>query len=326
MTTTTDSLANVPHPVGAVHVADWDGVQFGIEHTGRYFHGSVRVVERDGDNEDDISVEIYGSQGAAGDVTRLIAIDEGERAHPPEQPDPRSGVRPRAHCRGRRGRADGRLRPDHLTSDSPESARHPLGWRADCRFGFVELGQAPTRVRVRKASSCIRRTCPLGRPSTPVRRIVAGRPLSVLSGLPARIGNLLSSGGRRSSSRSGERLAAYDCRPPPPRNLIGGQTVTDSHTPGCRPRQHGTNPGGRAALPSTLPTSGHRQPGLGHSSQRCASARRRTLQAGARTKEGHLGPRPAPPPPVPWWRAAFMPTDVRLIHPYPTHTIEGHLT
>jgi hypothetical protein len=78
MTTTTDSLANVPHPVGAVHVADWDGVQFGIEHTGRYFHGSVRVVERDGDNEDDISVEIYGSQGAAGDVTRLIAIDEGE--------------------------------------------------------------------------------------------------------------------------------------------------------------------------------------------------------------------------------------------------------
>ena len=43
--------------------------------------------------------------------------------------------------------------PMHRTARSPR-------WRADCRFGFIELGQAPTRVCMRRASSSIRRgTC-----------------------------------------------------------------------------------------------------------------------------------------------------------------------
>jgi hypothetical protein len=60
-TTTTTDLANVPHPAGAVHVAEWDGLEFDAPR--RYFRGSSRVVEREGDIDKDITVEIYGSQG-----------------------------------------------------------------------------------------------------------------------------------------------------------------------------------------------------------------------------------------------------------------------
>src|SRR4051812_27051617 len=41
----------------------------------------------------------------------------------------------------------------------------PHGWRADCRFGFVELDQAPARVRMGKASPFHTPDCPLGRPA-----------------------------------------------------------------------------------------------------------------------------------------------------------------
>jgi hypothetical protein len=44
-TITTDNLAYVPHPAGAVHVADWDDMQFGIDNARRYFRGSKRVVQ-----------------------------------------------------------------------------------------------------------------------------------------------------------------------------------------------------------------------------------------------------------------------------------------
>jgi hypothetical protein len=76
MTTTTD-LADVPHPAGAVHVAEWDGLEFDAPR--RYFRGSSRVVERDGDIDEDITVEMYGSQGTDGDVTRHIMVCEGNR-------------------------------------------------------------------------------------------------------------------------------------------------------------------------------------------------------------------------------------------------------
>ena len=45
----------------------------------RYFDGTKRVIERDG--LDDISVEIYGTQGTARDVTRhIIVIDDDREA------------------------------------------------------------------------------------------------------------------------------------------------------------------------------------------------------------------------------------------------------
>ncbi len=75
MTTTTD-LANVPHPAGATHVADWYDLQFGIDHVSRYFSGSSRVVERDG-NDRDLVVQIDGTQGADGGVTRRILVFDG---------------------------------------------------------------------------------------------------------------------------------------------------------------------------------------------------------------------------------------------------------
>jgi hypothetical protein len=75
MTTTTD-LANVPHPAGATHVADWYDMQFGIDHVSRYFTGSSRVVERN-DQARDVIVQIDGTQGADGDATRRILIFDG---------------------------------------------------------------------------------------------------------------------------------------------------------------------------------------------------------------------------------------------------------
>jgi hypothetical protein len=43
------------------------------------FKGSSRVIERDGDIDKDITVEIYGAQGEAGDVVRHIMIVVDDR-------------------------------------------------------------------------------------------------------------------------------------------------------------------------------------------------------------------------------------------------------
>jgi hypothetical protein len=51
-------------------------MQFGIDHVRRYFSGSSRVVERDGDATD-VSIEIYGTQGPDRDVTRHIMVADG---------------------------------------------------------------------------------------------------------------------------------------------------------------------------------------------------------------------------------------------------------
>ena len=78
-TTTTTDLANVPHPAGAVRVADWYDMEFGIDHVRRYFSGSSRVVQID------------GAQGPDGDVTRMIMVVDGNmealELKPLERPD-----------------------------------------------------------------------------------------------------------------------------------------------------------------------------------------------------------------------------------------------
>jgi hypothetical protein len=80
-----------------------------------HFRGSTRVVGRaDDPHGADISVEVYGSQGAAGDVTRLIAIDEDdhERFH----------LTSSAHARALLEAADERpdASYDSITTDSLE--------------------------------------------------------------------------------------------------------------------------------------------------------------------------------------------------------------
>jgi hypothetical protein len=59
---------------GATHVAEWDADKDGPS---RYFRGSSWFVDRGGPIDHDITVEIYGSQGTAGDVTRHIMVTEG---------------------------------------------------------------------------------------------------------------------------------------------------------------------------------------------------------------------------------------------------------
>lgn len=68
----------MPTPAGATFVDDWYDTEFGIDHVSRYFGGSSRVVERDGPIDHDITVQIDGTQGTAGDVTRHIMIVEGD--------------------------------------------------------------------------------------------------------------------------------------------------------------------------------------------------------------------------------------------------------
>ena len=74
----TPTTPNLPDPAGATYVADWDDVEFGIDHASRYFSGSSWVVER-GDQDRDIIVQIDGTQGADGSVTRRIMVFDGNR-------------------------------------------------------------------------------------------------------------------------------------------------------------------------------------------------------------------------------------------------------
>ena len=60
-------------------MCDWEDLQAGPEHASRYFKGSSRVIERDGDIDKDITVEIFGAQGEAGDVVRHIMIVVDDR-------------------------------------------------------------------------------------------------------------------------------------------------------------------------------------------------------------------------------------------------------
>jgi len=51
-------------------------MQLGIDHVSRYFSGSSRVVKRD-DKAHDVIVEIHGTQGPDGDVTRHSTVVDG---------------------------------------------------------------------------------------------------------------------------------------------------------------------------------------------------------------------------------------------------------
>ena len=79
--TTTDQLANVPHPAGATKVDDWFNpdaligtiVSYVGPDTARYFTGTSWVVDRD-DNDEDIDVSIEGEQYVDGRVQRHIVV------------------------------------------------------------------------------------------------------------------------------------------------------------------------------------------------------------------------------------------------------------
>jgi hypothetical protein len=71
---TANPYPNVPFPAGAVEVYDWD--EYDIDHTGRYFRGFTRVVERDTDN--DISVLVDGTQRTDGRSVRVITVVDGD--------------------------------------------------------------------------------------------------------------------------------------------------------------------------------------------------------------------------------------------------------
>ena len=120
-TTQADNLANVPHPAGAVRVCEWDDVRFGIEYARRYFVGTKRVIDRDGLDRD-ISVEIYGTQGTAGDVTRRVIVFDDDREAldlaPATKPDSSA-----AHCSPQQ--TSGARWPTTTGSRSPDEHHSP---------------------------------------------------------------------------------------------------------------------------------------------------------------------------------------------------------
>jgi hypothetical protein len=54
-------------------------MQLGIDHVSRYLSGSSRVGERD-DKAHDVIVQIHGTQGPDGDVTRRSTVVDGNAA------------------------------------------------------------------------------------------------------------------------------------------------------------------------------------------------------------------------------------------------------
>ena len=89
----------------------------------------------------------------------------------------------------------------------------------------------------------------------------------------AHIGNLLPWVAGGPSRSGGERVAAYDCRPPPPRSSSRSDSDRQPYARAAGHVSHGTNEWDDSRRATTaLPTSGHRQPLLGHSSQTPSSA------------------------------------------------------
>jgi hypothetical protein len=78
MTTTTETLANVPLPAGAVRVDDW--YDTGTAEPGRYFVGSSWVVERNNhhNRDTDIMILVDGTQYCDGRVERIISVDDDD--------------------------------------------------------------------------------------------------------------------------------------------------------------------------------------------------------------------------------------------------------
>ena len=72
-TSTTDNLANVPHPADATEVTEW--VDRGTPDVARFFSGTSRVVERE---HRDILINIDGAQYGNGAVRRMIVLIDSE--------------------------------------------------------------------------------------------------------------------------------------------------------------------------------------------------------------------------------------------------------
>jgi hypothetical protein len=81
MTTTTtrptpDHLASVPHPAGVTYVSEWDPDP--VPDPRRYFRGTKRVIDRSDDPyNDDLKVEVDGTQGPEGGIMRHVMVLEG---------------------------------------------------------------------------------------------------------------------------------------------------------------------------------------------------------------------------------------------------------
>jgi hypothetical protein len=73
-TTTTDNLANVPHPAGATAVHEWDPYA-DTATTTRYFRGGSWVIER-ADRAIDMCLQVDGIQHADGRVERFVVLDD----------------------------------------------------------------------------------------------------------------------------------------------------------------------------------------------------------------------------------------------------------
>jgi len=89
-------------------------MQFGIDHVRRYFSGSSRVVQRD-DNDHVISVQLTALKGQKTATSRGTSWSSTSTRKPSSwAAHLRQAARARTHRRGRRGRSDGRQRPDDV--------------------------------------------------------------------------------------------------------------------------------------------------------------------------------------------------------------------
>jgi len=71
-------IPDVAPPDGALRVFDWDDARFGVEEATRYFEGSKRFIDRaDDPHNDDLTVEIWGTQTPEGQVSRHVNVTEG---------------------------------------------------------------------------------------------------------------------------------------------------------------------------------------------------------------------------------------------------------
>ena len=75
MPTSTSNLTNVPLPAGADRIGGWYDVDTSTP--GRYFAGSLQVIERD-NRDNDTLVLVDGTQWADGRIEQIISLDDDD--------------------------------------------------------------------------------------------------------------------------------------------------------------------------------------------------------------------------------------------------------